>query len=297
MASLVLSGLDGVVSVVPHASMPGALVRVETTYGVQRVRVVRSVEGGPWEPVISGDPARLMPDGGVRSAHAFDLAAVPGRRVAYTVQFSPDEPPLAKYAVSVRLPELGLGESWIKPVSAAALSRKVFRVEDGPVRSTSGWATEAPVYGSRSPHVTLAGRSRVAQSLALLARYDRGDIDATMEAVTAPGPILYQTQTDFGPYEQWLAWTGETIDEVPDLDRAGWRRITVPVVEVAAPATKESRMVIPGATCEDLSRDARTWTEYATEFPASFDALLAACGQPYGDARTDSPDEGSRVDA
>lgn len=291
-----LSGLDGVVSLVPHASMPGVLVRVETTYGVQRVRVVRSVEGGPWEPVRSGDPTRLMPDGGVRAAHAFDLAATPGRRVAYTVQFSPDEPPLAKYAVSVRLPELGPGESWIKPVSQPMLSRKVFRIEDGPMRSTSGWATEAPVYGSPSPHMTLAGRKRVAQSMTLLVPYDRVEIASAMDAVTAPGPILYQTQTSLGPYEQWLAWTGETIDEVTDLDRAGWRRITVPVVEVAPPATRESRMVIPGATYEDLSRDARTWTEYATEFPSSFDALLAACGQPYGSARTDST-EGARVDA
>lgn len=291
-----LSGLDGVVSLVPHASMPGVLVRVETTYGVQRVRVVRSVEGGPWEPVLSGDPARLMPDGGVRSAHAFDLAAVPGRRVAYTVQWSPDEPPAAKYAVSVRLPDLGACEAWLKHAADPHLSRKVTPLH--PLdRQTSGWSSSTGVYGARHPHLLHGGVSGVGYALSLCVK-GHDDVHALRRLVETPGAMLLQASADHGLDETWLAWTGETIDE-DRLTTSGWqhRHITIPVVEVAAPATKESRMVIPGATYEDLSRDARTWTEYATEFPSSFDALLAACGQPYGDARTDSTDEGLRVDA
>lgn len=73
----ILTSADGVVSVVSHASMPGVLIRVATTATwMQSVRIVRSVEGQPWAPVLSGDPVRLMRGGGVRSGHAFDLAAV-----------------------------------------------------------------------------------------------------------------------------------------------------------------------------------------------------------------------------
>ena len=271
-----LTSRSGLVTVVEHRDMPGVLVRMETDAPVVHGRVMRSVEGRAWEPVRSGDYARFIArDDGIRVGHAFDLAAVPGRRTAYTVdlgdELDPDD------IVSIELRPLALREAWMKHAAKPDLSRLV-RLIHPFGRQTSGWTDIAGVYGAGRPHVTQAGPAAVTYPLTF--RCDgQADVHSIRELVTTPGPILLQASTEHGLDEAWVAWDGGTISE----DRAGsagwrYRAITVPVVEVDPPATLWAPLVTPGANYATMSRDARTWADYAAQYGTSSGALMAAIG-------------------
>lgn len=292
----IVSGLDGLVTLIPHATFPGVLVRIESTWDDPETRVVRSVEGGPWEPVRSGDPVRMLPDGGVMAGHAFDLAAIPGRQVAYTTAVA--DSVQTRRAASIRLPELDTCEAWLKHALAPRLSLRVRIMRDGANRSTTGWATRTDVYSARYPGIAQAGVSSIEYPLTLCVKGEP-EVHRLRALIETPGPMLLQASSAHGLDEAWLAWTGADVAE-DRMDSIGWehRHITVPMVEVAAPATQGAPLVIPGPTYADLRPRAASWTHFAQEYPTSFDLLLAACGRPYGEARDGSAYTGAdRVDA
>ncbi len=275
-------GADGLLTLTAHASMPGVLIRVETAdRGNGLVVVVRSVEGAPWERVRSGDPVRLLRSGGVYAGHAFDLAAVPGKRTTYAVLDATgavDE----RRAVSILLPALGDCEAWAKHAVAPWLSQRVRLIRDGSGRAVEGWTSQAGVFGARRPHLTHAGVASVAYPLTLCVHGDAA-VHLARALVETPGPILLQSSQAHGLDEAWLAWTDERIGE-DRLDSTDWdhRHITVPMVEVDAPATLDAPLLVPPGSHAGQSRAARSWAEYAARYPSGGDALLAAIGADRG---------------
>jgi len=274
-------GADGLLTLTAHASMPGVLIRVEATdRGNGMAVVVRSVEGAPWERVRSGDPVRLLRSGGVYAGHAFDLAAVPGKRTAYAVLDAAgavDE----RRSVSILLPPLGPVEAWIKSAFSPGLSRSVCLVDGGNVRATGAHGVTTDIFGSPVPHVISAGRSATSYDLtAYCPTYD--DVLATRALLMAPGPLLIQAAPEGRSYDAWVAWRAPGEVREDRIGDWGSRTLTVPVVEVDAPATLDAPLLVPPGSYAEQSRAARSWAEYAAGYPTGGDALLAAIGADRG---------------
>ena len=272
-----LTSRSGLVTVVEHRDMPGVLVRMETDAPVVHGRVMRSVEGRAWEPVRSGDYARFIArDDGIRVGHAFDLAAVPGRRTAYTVDLGDELDP--DHVVSIELRPILGNEAWLKHGAHPDLSRAVQLVDDGTPFVTGGVVDQVGVYGAGRPYLVQAGTSGVSTTLKLWCEGE-ADVRGVRALVTTPGPLLLQTPDSYGLDEMWLAWTGDAVTE-DHYSGHGWayRLLTVPVVEVDPPATLWAPLVTPGANYATMSRDARTWADYAAQYGTSTGALMAAIG-------------------
>ena len=267
---------SGLVTVVEHRDMPAVLVRVETDAPVVHGRIMRSVEGAAWEPVRSGDYARfILRDDGLRVGHAFDLAAVPGKRTAYTVdlgdEYDPDD------VVSIELAPLVSPISWLKHGTHPELSRPVRLADELIPRVVAGSVDQVDVYGAARPYMVQAGASLVSTTYKVWCEGE-AEVKAVRALVTTPGPLLLQNPPTYGLDEAWLAWTGDAVTE--DHYRHGWayRMLTVPVVEVDPPPTLWAPLVTPGANYATQSRDARTWAEYAAQYGTSTGALMAAIG-------------------
>ena len=254
---------DGILTLVRDQLNGGVLLRADYSAD-SSVKQVRFLRDG--EPVRSGDPA-WAPGGW---AHAYDLEAPLGKGAMWTVvpiRWDGTEGP-ASAGVSAQIYPPADGTAWIKSVITPDLSMILpFHAPDYDFESR---VSEFQVPGARAGNATwdraLAGRT----TMSLLV--DDPATESSLMTLLDSGPLLMQSSAPSGlPQDYFLA--GDRKWEHQHWDGYPVRKLTFVVHPIARPATRGSRLRIPGLSYDTVARDWTSYTQLADQVD-SYNALL-----------------------
>lgn len=267
---------DGWFAATVDVTWAGVVLAVDYTAGtplagaanVRKVRILRTGPDGIAVPVRSADSAWAI--GGV--GRAYDHEAPLGVSVAYSArpEFADGSlGPVSSLAVIVPEPT-GLADVWLKSVDVPGLSVLVV-VREWPTLTWGARAQTAVARGNRFPAAALDVFG--ASTSQMVVDAEGSAIEAIRELALSAGVVLVQTRPGYHRPDQYviLGDVAEQLDGTPTLSR----RFTVPVTEVARPATAGQPLRMP----------AWSYDVVAASF-ASYDAV-AASYDSFADLATD----------
>jgi len=228
--------------------------------------------GAGWEPVRSGNPARIV-DG---AAHACDTEAAAGSTMAYRVSRAGEVLAQATITIPDDTPPVrsGLVSGWIKSIRRPGLSMP--GTWGAPSEVTRGMQWQGST-SWRTGHETGQAGHPLGQAFALTVHLWSWAQLEQLRAIVDAGVVLWQPSARLNAGPGWYARV--TSEAVQQTAAHAAYSVVLGLQQMPRPATWGAPLVIPGHTYRTARAQFSSPSAWSLSFPSTWDQILWGIGR------------------